>query len=84
MVEPKKTIDLGFSPDEMKRISANDMRLTIEATPAQKALAEIVKIAMPGLKMAPVTLACTIERMLAGRGFRIISESQRRDSPHHP
>lgn len=53
-------------------MSAADIALTQQPPAHMKALAEIMQVAAPGLKMPHMTLAATIERMLAKRGFRIV------------
>jgi len=58
--------------EERSRMSMADMVLARKPEPHLLALAEIIQIAAPGLKFPHMTLAATIERMLAKRGFKIV------------
>jgi hypothetical protein len=54
--------------EQRQRMSMSDMVIASKSNPALKALAEVMQIAVPGLKMPHATLAATIERMLNKRG----------------
>lgn len=54
--------------EERQRMSGHDMAIASKANPALRALAEVMQIAVPGLKMPHATVAATIERMLNKRG----------------
>jgi hypothetical protein len=63
-------------------MSMADMALTRQPDPHLFALAEIMQIAAPGLRMPHMTLAATIERMLAKRGFKIIPSEATTPTPN--
>lgn len=57
--------------DERHRMSMHDMVLARDPKPELLALAEVMQIAVPGLKMPHISLAATIERMLLKRGVEL-------------
>lgn len=52
--------------------SAHDQKLAADASPELQALAEVLRIAVPGLKMPHATMAATIARMLRARGVHLV------------
>ena len=48
--------------------TGEEMWLSATAPPELEAFAEVLKIAVPGLKMPPMTVAATMQRMLLKRG----------------
>jgi len=56
-------------------MSMHDMVLARDPRPEILALAEVMQIAAPGLKMPHMTLAATIERMLLKRGVELRMKS---------
>lgn len=52
--------------------SAHDMKIRSGASPEIVALAEVLEIAAPGLKMSHTTLAATMVRMLKKRGVELV------------
>lgn len=55
--------------------SAHDQKLAADASPELQALAEVLRIAVPGLKMPHATMAATMARMLRARGVQLVAVS---------
>jgi hypothetical protein len=55
--------------------SADDLRNEAIATPEIAAFAEVLKVAVPGLKIPHTTLAGQMDRMLRKRGFCVAALS---------
>jgi hypothetical protein len=65
--------------EERQRMSMHDMILARDLKPELLALAEVMQIAAPGLKMPHMTLAATIERMLLKRGVELRMKTEAAD-----
>lgn len=53
-------------------MSCTDMVIANKQKPELLALTEVLKIAVPGLKMPQATMAATIEKMLLKRGVKLV------------
>ncbi len=55
--------------------TGEEMFLSANAPPELKIFAEVLSVAMPGMKMPPLTTAATVQRMLLKRGVVLATAS---------